>query len=106
MIQSSRILRLNNHLGLHMRPAAEIVRIAYLYDADIYVYKGAHHANAKSIFELICLGITSDENFEITAHGHEADTALDAISGFLDTYQDVEFLSDMKSEGGMDFFAA
>ena len=86
----SRQLTLNNQLGLHLRPAAEISRIASHYDAEVHLHKEDQRANVQSVLELMILGIRQGDLFEISGQGEHADAAVSEIADFLDAYRDVE----------------
>lgn len=89
MSHTIRTLELKNPTGLHMRHAAEIVMIAYQFDSDIMIQKAPNRANARSIFELLMLGIQCGETFELTATGSDAVMAADALQHHFDTYRDI-----------------
>jgi len=75
-------LSIRNRLGLHARPAAQFVRTANRFKAEIKVYKaGAQEqvANAKSINAVATLGVRQDDEIVITASGSDATDALGAL---------------------------
>ena len=85
-----RPLVMENRHGLHMRPAAEIARIAAQYDSEIHLSKAEGRADVRSIFELMILGVGHGDALVLHAAGHDAQEALDAIGSFLDSYRDVD----------------
>ena len=71
-----------NPLGLHARPAAQFVRTASRYQAQIRVRNLARNTgwvNAKSIGQVTALGARQGHEIVITAQGPDADEALDAL---------------------------
>ncbi|OOF21491.1 HPr family phosphocarrier protein [Salinivibrio sp. IB574] len=58
--------------GLHTRPAAQFVKDAKAYDADITVESNGKSASAKSLFKLQTLGLTKGTMVTISAEGAQA----------------------------------
>lgn len=99
-------IKIKNQHGLHMRPAAEVVRIASSYEAEIHLSVADKRASAYSILELLVLGIRKGDMVQVSAFGHDAEDALDALGTFLDSYRDREKISDPHGRGDLDSFAA
>ena len=78
------MIHLNNRLGLHMRAAAEVVKIASKYHCKIMVACGPHCANGKSLLALLALGVTCGMNISFIADGDDALQALDAIKQLIE----------------------
>ena len=81
---------MKNRTGLHMRLAAELSRIVHQFDAEIQIIKVDAAASARSIFDLLILGVMHGDTVQLSAIGHDAGEALDAVHGFLTSYRDVE----------------
>ena len=84
-------LEVRNAIGLHARPAARFVETARSFDADVRVAKGQGGApvSARSLTNLVALGVRFGDTLTVTASGPEAQTAIDALqdlalSGFGD----------------------
>ncbi len=66
--------------GLHARPAAAIAKAANVFaDTHIYIRKGDKQANAKSMVEILGLGINFGDKIEFLAKGDKAQLALEAV---------------------------
>ena len=67
--------------GLHARPAAVVVQTAGRYQAEVSLYlEGSdRYANARSIMQLLKLGVRQGDRVKIVAEGEDAPEALDAI---------------------------
>jgi phosphocarrier protein len=78
-----RKLRTQNKLGLHARPAAQLVETASKYDADVYVVKNGNTINAKSIMGVLMLAAEQGSELTFRAKGPQAAEALDAIEKLL-----------------------
>jgi phosphotransferase system HPr (HPr) family protein len=74
-----RVVTLPAGVDLHARPAAQLVRTAAGFSADIAVAAGGREANAKSLLAVLALGATAGTPLRLTASGQDADVALDAL---------------------------
>ena len=72
-------LTILNRNGLHARPAANFVKAANLYQADITVTKGTKTANAKSINQITILGAGRGDQIEVRASGPQARQAIEVL---------------------------
>ena len=63
----SRKVTIVNELGLHARPAAKIAQIARCATATVWVIRGAEHADASSIMELLTLACEKGTMLTFTA---------------------------------------
>jgi phosphocarrier protein FPr len=87
------VLRVENPLGLHARPAARFVRTAARFDADVSVSNlttGKGPVDARSLSAVATLGVRQDHEVAVRARGPDARDALAAIealaaSGFGDS---------------------
>lgn len=73
--------------GLHARPASMIVKACQEFKSDIVLKKGAHEADARSIMNIMAMGIVEGDEIIIEATGEDAEAAeqriLDVIEGAL-----------------------
>jgi phosphotransferase system HPr (HPr) family protein len=65
--------------GLHARPAAEFVRKAKQFSAEITVIKGEKEANAKSPMKIMALGAKKGDEMVIRAEGEDAEEAVKTL---------------------------
>ena len=82
--------RIVNSLGLHARPAAQIVRMAATFTAHIELEKDDLAVNAKSIMGVMMLAAESGSMVRIRAEGEDEAQAVAALadlvaSGFGET---------------------
>ena len=68
-----------NPLGLHARPAAEFVKIAARFTADITVSKDGYAVNGKSIMGVMTLAAECGSSITIRAEGGDAEAAVQAL---------------------------
>jgi phosphotransferase system HPr (HPr) family protein len=66
-----------------MRPAAEVSKLAYGFDAIISFHKGEKVAHAHSVVEMLMLGAFHGDELEVVAIGNDAEVALEAIASLL-----------------------
>ena len=62
-------LTIINKLGIHARPAAQFVKLASKFDADIVVEKDGEEVDGKSILGLMMLAVGHGSKITITAEG-------------------------------------
>lgn len=74
---------ITDSVGLHARPAAEFVRTAAGFTADVRVALGDREADAKSLLEILQLQAGSGATIVVTAEGADAEAALAALAGVL-----------------------
>jgi phosphocarrier protein len=82
--------RIRNKLGLHARPAAEIVRLAQRFQADIRIAKDDQEVPARSIMALMMLAAEPGSRLTIRATGPDADEAVRALKELIDRGFDEE----------------
>jgi phosphocarrier protein HPr len=79
-------LRLPAEVALHARPAADFVRTAMGFDADITVAVNGREANAKSLLSVLALGAEPGTLLRLRADGEDAAPALDALAGCVASF--------------------
>ena len=79
LASSETTVTLPSDVALHARPAAQFVRTAVGFDADITVAADGREANAKSLLDILALGAEGGSELRLTASGDDAPLALDAL---------------------------
>lgn len=79
MIEHARPATIRNRLGLHARPAAEFVKLASTYEAEIWVDKEGLEVNGKSIMGVMMLAAEAGSSIRIRAVGPDAARAVDGL---------------------------
>ncbi|MBA1146077.1 HPr family phosphocarrier protein [Ectothiorhodospiraceae bacterium WFHF3C12] len=72
-----------NRLGLHARAAAKFAAVASEYGAEITVRRGDREVNGKSIMGLMMLAAARGASITIVCNGHDADAALNRLTGLV-----------------------
>jgi phosphocarrier protein len=76
---SERLVPIVNPLGLHARPAAEFVKLAARFRADVQVEKDGMTVNGKSIMGVMTLAAECGSAIRIRTSGDDAEAALAAL---------------------------
>lgn len=74
-----------NRTGLHARPAAEFVKLAGRFEAEIKITKEDLTVDGKSIMGVMMLAAERGSTVTITADGPDEAEALERLSAFLET---------------------
>jgi phosphocarrier protein len=77
---AERRARVENPLGIHARPAAEFVKLASRFKAEISVAKDTMIVNGKSIMGVMTLAAECGSVLTIRAQGVDADEAARALA--------------------------
>ncbi|HVA58717.1 MAG: HPr family phosphocarrier protein [Gemmatimonadaceae bacterium] len=72
-----------NQVGLHARPAAQIVKLASRFKSDITLAREDLEVNAKSIMGVMMLAAERGAKLVLRAEGPDADAALVALSQLI-----------------------
>jgi phosphocarrier protein HPr len=81
---SAREFTVQNRMGIHTRPAAQIVRLANRYpDVEITVSKDEESVNGKSIMGLMMLAAGLGSKLRFSARGKDAATLLDEMDALF-----------------------
>ena len=78
-----RDVKILNKLGIHARPAAEIVKAAGKFKSNITIIRDDLEVNAKSIMGVMMLAAEHGATITLRAIGDDADAALDALAAVI-----------------------
>ncbi|MDO4939455.1 MAG: HPr family phosphocarrier protein [Lachnospiraceae bacterium] len=82
--QSSFTHIVRDPMGLHARPAAELMKIVRKYKSHVAVDVGAKTADAGSLVQLLALGVVQGNEITVRAVGEDAVQVLGEIKRFLE----------------------
>ncbi len=85
-----RTVTIANRVGLHARPAAEFVKLAGHFRADVKLSKDDLTVDGKSIMGVMMLAAEHGSAVIITVEGPDEEEAMEALAGFLETDSDEE----------------
>ena len=84
---SEAVVALPPDVDLHARPAAEFVRTAMRFDAQILVATDDRAADAKSLLSVLALGAKRGSTLRLSAEGGDAADAVDVLRGCVASFQ-------------------
>ncbi|MBN2356185.1 HPr family phosphocarrier protein [candidate division KSB1 bacterium] len=82
MIKKTYIIK--NKLGIHARPAGQLVKLASRFKSSIYICKNGNEVNAKSIMGVLMLEAGFGSEVTVRVDGEDEFTAIDAITDLID----------------------
>lgn len=74
-----RTFLIQNRLGIHARPAAQIVKAASSFRSEIMIFKDDTKVNGKSIMGVMMLAAAKGSHITVWAEGEDEEKALDAL---------------------------
>ena len=77
-------VQIRNKYGLHARPAAEFVKTASRFQAEIWVRKQDLEVNGKSIMGMMMLAAEYGSEITIRAAGNDAEPAVRELVGLVE----------------------
>jgi phosphocarrier protein len=71
-------------MGLHARPAAQVVQTANKFTCEVTLSKDGTDVNAKSIMGVLMLAASQGSSIHVKAEGDEAQACVDAIAALFE----------------------
>ncbi|APC42249.1 HPr family phosphocarrier protein [Clostridium estertheticum] len=78
-------VKILNEQGLHARPASIFVKTASKFKSTVSIVHGTGVANAKSIINIMSLGLKKDEEIKIVTEGADEKEAMAALVSLVET---------------------
>ncbi len=78
-----RSVQIVNKLGVHARPAAEIVKLAARFKSSITIIRDDMEVNGKSIMGVMMLAAECGAVILLRAEGDDSEAALDALAALV-----------------------
>lgn len=72
-----------NPLGVHARPAAQLVKLSNTFESEIQLVKDAVPVNGKSIMGVMMLAAEQGATLHIRTEGADAEAAMDALCALV-----------------------
>jgi phosphocarrier protein len=79
----ARDLLIVNRRGLHARASAKFVQTVERFASDVTVTRCGETVGGRSIMGLLTLAAAQGTTITVTAHGHDAQPCLDAVSNLV-----------------------
>ena len=81
----SKDFTINNSLGLHARPSAQLTQVAARYESEVFIAKNGRRVNAKSIMGVMMLAAGPGATVTVDAEGIDEQQAVDAIGVLIES---------------------
>jgi phosphocarrier protein HPr len=81
-------ITITNPLGLHARPAAQFVKHALRFRADIWIVKDGQRYSASSLIEILRANLDKGSTATLEAVGRDADQALAHLSQLVREFKE------------------
>lgn len=78
-------LVVNNEVGLHARPAILFTQEAQKYNASVFLDYDGHRANAKSVLEIMGLGVGHGAAIMVTTKGADESAAAEGLKNLVES---------------------
>jgi phosphotransferase system HPr (HPr) family protein len=88
LIVIAREITVQNELGLHARPAAEFVRVANSFRADITLIKDNRRFSATSLIDVLRANLDRGATAMLEARGADAEAAITRLEKLLLEFRD------------------
>lgn len=75
---------IKDEIGIHARPASELVKEAKKYASVITIVKGEKSAVATKLMAVMSLGVKCGEEITVNVEGEDEDTACEGIKSFME----------------------
>lgn len=79
----SKDFTINNKLGLHARPSAQITQVASRFSSEVWITKNGRRVNAKSIMGVMMLAAGQGSVLTIEADGPDEAQVIDALGELI-----------------------
>jgi len=74
---------INNKLGLHARPSAQVTQVASRHASEVWLSKNGRRVNAKSIMGVMMLAAGQGSVLTVEADGPDEQQVVDAIGALI-----------------------
>ena len=86
MVEKNVIIK--NETGLHARPAASLVQFVKKFDESVEIILDNKVADAKSIFNVMSLGISKGTEVTLRVDGEDEEKTLGEVVNFIENLAD------------------
>lgn len=75
---------ITNETGIHARPAAVLVKVAMRFESDILIYRSGNEYDAKSIMNVMSMGVRKGEDIHLKISGKDEVEAFQSITTLIE----------------------
>lgn len=76
---------IKDEVGIHARPASELVKEAKKYSSAITITKGDKSAVATKLMAVMSLGVKCGEEIIVSVEGEDEETAAESLKSFFES---------------------
>lgn len=76
---------ISDSLGIHARPAGQIVSEAKKFSSTITIDTGEKQANATKLMAIMTLGVKCGQSVTVSADGADEDAAIECMQKYFET---------------------
>jgi len=84
VVVAERRVRVPNRLGMHARPAAELVKLSVRFQSEIHLSRDGLSVNGKSIMGVLMLAAEMGTELVIRGEGPDAEEAVEVLGDFVE----------------------
>jgi phosphocarrier protein HPr len=84
MARLEQVFTIVNSLGLHARPASQLVQIANRHRCEVQIVKDGTSVNAKSIMGVLTLAAARGSRLTVVCEGDDAESAMAAFGKLIE----------------------
>ena len=77
---------IKDELGIHARPAGELVKEAKKYESKITITKEGRTVEATKLMAVMSLGVKCGQTIDVEVTGADEETAAEAVKSFLEEH--------------------
>lgn len=77
---------IKDELGIHARPAGELIKKAKSFESEITISKGDRSCSLKKLFEVMKLGVKQNDTIDIAFEGADEEKAATEVKAFLESH--------------------
>lgn len=75
-----------NVVGLHARPASQLILAARSYQSELTIRKEHKTADPKSLLSVLALNVNQNDRIRVTANGEDEEEAIAGLEAFVREY--------------------
>jgi len=84
MARLEQVFTIVNSLGLHARPASQLVQVANRHRCEVQIVKDGTSVNAKSIMGVLTLAAARGSRLTVVCEGDDAEAAMVAFGKLIE----------------------
>lgn len=87
-MKAAREVKIVNEMGLHARPAAELVRVAISFRSDVWLNVDGKRFSAESLIDVMRAQLGQGKTVTLEAEGNDAEQAVEKLGALISSFVD------------------